>query len=590
MVAGVTVEGVDVGGLDGPAARAALQPLVEARSSQGVSFVHEGTTYEIDPVEAGVAVDVDGLVAAALEAGRTGSFFGDRAAALFGTEENVPLVIALDEDAVTSRVDEIAASVNTELFVGAVTVDAVTLDVTPELPVPGVTVDEDEAVAMALTALATDGVEELVLPVDVVEPDTDDADVESLVEVARTAVSDDMSLSTSEGTVKLSPREIAALLASEPVGAGDQATLRLVVTPTVVEEQLLEILKPLTVTAVDARYDAPSVPSTRFDPKEDATWRPKPATVTVIPGRDGTSLDPQSVADQLTEAVASSVREVAVRVDVAPPAFTTANAEAANLDTMLSTFTTYHACCATRVENIQRLADLVDRTVVLPGEQFSINQISGVRACSKGFKAAGMIMNGEIVDSCGGGVSQFGTTTVNAVFFAGLKPDAYKPHSFYISRYPAAREATLNYPSPDIDVRFTNDTGSPILVRTSHTSTSVTVTFYGSSDVTEVRADLGSRRNIKPFEVVRRVNNDLPAGAERRIQGGQDGFYVPLTRTVLRGAAKTNDDWSNTYVPETEIYEYNPAKPKPTEPPSEPAATEPAATEPAAPPTEPVDG
>jgi vancomycin resistance protein YoaR len=589
IVAGVRVEGVDVGGLEAVDARDALQSLVASRSAQGVSFVHAGVTFEIDPVAAGVAVDIDGLVDDALGAGRTGAFFSDRWSALFGTDIELELVIALDEDAITARITEIAGAVDTELFPGGVTVDAVTLKITPEAPVPGVRVLQREAVAMASSALTTGGTEELALPVDITDPDTDDADVTALAELAASTVAGDLHLTTANGNVILAPREVAALLSSEAVGAGAAATLRLVITPDAVRTQLQEVLEPLTLAPVNASYDAPAIPPKTFDPKQDATWRPVPAAVSVIEGRDGSSIDPALTAGQLTNAVELGLRKIVLLLRDAPPAFTTAQARESLPDTLLSTFTTYHACCATRVHNIQRLSDMVDRTVVLPGDQFSINRISGIRKCTKGFKAAGMILEGEIVDSCGGGVSQFGTTTVNAVFFAGLTPDAYKPHSFFISRYPAAREATLNYPSPDIDVQFTNDTGTAVLIRASHTPTSITVTFYGSSDVTEVRADVGSRRNIKPYTSVRRVNSALAAGAETRIQGGQDGFYISLTRTIVRGSDSTEDDWSNTYVPETEIYEYNPAKPKPTEPaPSEPTPTEPAASEPATP-TEPAD-
>ena len=35
------------------------------------------------------------------------------------------------------------------------------------------------------------------------------------------------------------------------------------------------------------------------------------------------------------------------------------------------------------------------------------------------------------------------TTTLNAMFFAGLKDVEHKPHSFYIDRYPVGREATV---------------------------------------------------------------------------------------------------------------------------------------------------
>jgi vancomycin resistance protein YoaR len=359
--------------------------------------------------------------------------------------------------------------------------------------------------------------------------------------------------------VTLTPRELAPMITSEIVTEAGESSIVLTVTPAAVEEHVVPVAEPLLRDPRNASFEAPRTPPRTFDPQEDAVWRPVPASVSIIAGREGTTLDVDTLATELTAAVRAGERRIEPELDAVPPPFSTQDAEDAGVDHLLSTFTTYHACCQTRVTNIQRLAELVDDTTVMPGEQFSVNQISGVRTCEKGFAEAGMILDGEIVDVCGGGVSQFGTTTVNAVFFAGLDPDAYKPHSFYISRYPMAREATLNYPSPDIDVRFTNDTGAPIIVRTTYTSTSITVSFYGNPTASEVRADLGSIYNVRPYETERRVNRDLPPGTTTTVQSGADGFSVGLTRTIVReGGGSDSDDWTNTYVAKKEIIEYNP--------------------------------
>ncbi len=577
VLAGVTVAGTDLGGLGPDDARERLAAIAAERSDEGVVFTHDGREFPVDPVEIGAAVDVDALVDQALGAGRDGSFFADRIAALRGTDVTLEIDVEVDHDALEARIAAIAAEVDTPLSPGDVAVDPVTLTVTTTDPTAGVTTRQDEATALVVDALDVPGPETLELPVEVVEPETDPADVEALAEKARDAIAEDLTLTSEDGELDLSPREVAALLSSEQVGTGANATLELVVTPAAVEEVLQPLADPLLRDARNASYDVPRRPPTSFDDMDDARWSKVAVTVDVVPGRTGTEVEPGLAAETLTDTVRRAERSVRLPLAEYPPEFSTEQAREQVPTHLLSTFTTYHACCAARVTNIQRLADLVDGTMVLPGEQFSINQISGVRECSKGFAPAGMILDGEIVDSCGGGVSQFGTTTVNAVFFAGFEPDAYKPHSFYISRYPMAREATLNYPSPDIDVRFTNTSGAPVVVRTSYTGTSITVSFYGRTDVTEVRADVGSRQNIKPFRTERRVNRDLPPGAEKVVQGGIDGFYVPLTRTVVReGGDVSTDDWSNAYVAATKIVEYNPEPaPEPSPSPKEsPSPTE----------------
>ena len=145
-------------------------------------------------------------------------------------------------------------------------------------------------------------------------------------------------------------------------------------------------------------------------------------------------------------------------------------------------FTTYHDCCAARVTNIQRMADMVRGTVVLPGETFSINETVGPRTAAKGFVPAGAIAQGEHVDEIGGGVSQFATTAFNAAYFAGLDIPVYQAHSEYFSRYPLGREATMGHPNPDL--QFTNNTPYGIMIWTSYTDTSLTVTLYSSPHAT----------------------------------------------------------------------------------------------------------
>jgi hypothetical protein len=145
---------------------------------------------------------------------------------------------------------------------------------------------------------------------------------------------------------------------------------------------------------------------------------------------------------------------------------------------LVSEFTTNHACCQRRVENIHRIADLIRGVVIKPGERFSVNDFVGRRTREKGFVAAGTIQQGHYKDDVGGGISQFATTMFNAAFFAGLELDDYKAHSIYISRYPYGREATLNY--PDVDLAVINNTPYGILIWTEYTETSITVQMYST--------------------------------------------------------------------------------------------------------------
>jgi vancomycin resistance protein YoaR len=141
-------------------------------------------------------------------------------------------------------------------------------------------------------------------------------------------------------------------------------------------------------------------------------------------------------------------------------------------------FTTNHACCANRVTNIHRIADIIRGVVIGPGERFSVNDYVGDRTREKGFLPAGSIHQGHYTDDVGGGISQFATTLFNAAFFAGLELDDYQSHTIYISRYPYGREATLNY--PDVDLAIVNNTPYAVMIWTEYTDTSITVKLYST--------------------------------------------------------------------------------------------------------------
>jgi vancomycin resistance protein YoaR len=163
---------------------------------------------------------------------------------------------------------------------------------------------------------------------------------------------------------------------------------------------------------------------------------------------------------------------------------TTEAAEAMGPFGEVSSFTTYHPCCANRVKNIQLLADEIGGAIVLPGEEFSINERAGKRTTAGGYVRAGAIINGKVYccDSSiniGGGTSQFATTFYNAVFFGCYEDVLHQPHSLYFSRYPYVREATLGFPLPD--VRFKNDSDAVVYIHTEYTGGSITVSFFGNN-------------------------------------------------------------------------------------------------------------
>jgi vancomycin resistance protein YoaR len=200
---------------------------------------------------------------------------------------------------------------------------------------------------------------------------------------------------------------------------------------------------------------------------------------------------------------------------------TTQRARALGIKEKVSSFTTHHPCCAPRVTNIHRIADIVDGHLVMPGETFSLNGLVGERDTARGFVEAPMILAGRYVNDVGGGISQFATTTFNAVFFGGFQDVQHTPHMFYISRYPAGRESTVSFPQPDF--RWRNDSPYGVLITTSYTSTSVTVTFWSTK-----RFDIESQSS--PRYGIRAIQTLTDSGPDCIPMPGAEGFSIDVTR------------------------------------------------------------
>jgi vancomycin resistance protein YoaR len=200
---------------------------------------------------------------------------------------------------------------------------------------------------------------------------------------------------------------------------------------------------------------------------------------------------------------------------------------------LVSSFTTGYPCCPPRVTNIKRAAALLDGRTIAPDAVFSMNAALGKRTRARGFVAAPMISGSRLVDSVGGGISQVATTLYNAAFFAGLALVEHTPHSFYISRYPMGREATISWGGPELI--FRNDWPAPVRIRLTATDTAITVRFYSCRLARRVITRTDRPHSYVPPRTVFVVNYGLAAGARRLIQpAGAPGFTIAYTRAVYR--------------------------------------------------------
>ncbi|HEY3253931.1 MAG TPA: VanW family protein, partial [Polyangiaceae bacterium] len=469
---GVQVEGQAVSQLTRAEIAARVQAWANQRATRKIALSVAGTPLVWVPQSAGFKVDAAQSAARALSVGRSGAFLS-RGFAFFARmlrPESVSVALQFDPKLLSQLEDEWQArAIEDPPFAGGLSIDGTT--VTALYPRAGSRLDRAR-VAVQLSDALRSGRDPAPLALQSETPRVQPAEVDRVVAQARAMLSAEVVLSTADAAHRLlvSPAQLGTLLRVSVDEAGSK--LELACAPEATHLLLEPQRAELELLPENARFV--------IDAQDH---------VHVQPGRSGVLLDDRAVAAALCAAAQSSTKSGDLpRGPGAEPALSTAAAEQAGIAGLVGTYTTRHACCQPRVENIHHIADLLDGTLVRPGDTFSVNQLVGPRTIKNGFRPAPSIEDGDMVDTVGGGVSQFATTLFNALFYGGYDILERQPHSYWFTRYPMGYDATLSYPHPDIV--FKNDTSAAALIKTSYTETSITVKVYGDNGGRRVRAEV----------------------------------------------------------------------------------------------------
>ncbi|MGH2750513.1 MAG: VanW family protein [Actinomycetota bacterium] len=514
---GTTVAGEDVGGLGGEELRRALREVQQKRGDEvlRVSPSDDDTVVTTSGTDMGYRIDVLETAENVLERGRQGNplaALGDHLLATFGNITVEP-DDHLDDDEFQSWLERNDDELSTQPFPGDLEFKG--SKVTPLYPEPGILLLEDELNDKVVRAARTPGDDRIVASTEEAEPPTDDDDVDALAERAENLVAEAITLTRPNGTLTITPKDLGAIVDVIVVEGDGQTELELRVKPRKLSERV-----------GDRAADLETEP-------QDATFQLSGTTVDVVPSLQGFSFEPKKTAKQILTVASKRSRTAALKGATVQADFTTKDAKDLNITEQVSSFTTEHACCEPRVANIHVIADLVDGVVVEPGESFSLNDFVGPRTTAKGFVGAPAIRDGEFVEEIGGGISQFATTFFNAIYFGGYDFLEYQAHSYYISRYPMGREATISSPAPDL--AFLNDSEAGIFIDTAYTDTSITVTFYGNVDG-DIESVTSAPYNFEPPEPECRENRALEKGEQVVVDSGHEGFDIVVTRIFPGGA------------------------------------------------------
>ena len=514
-----TVAGVPVGGMSPHSAESTLRRALAAKEGAKLTLKAGDKTFEIDPRTAGLAIDYSGTVD-----GLSG--FSAQPADLWdkltgGSDEKLETTV--DRARLEAAVKGAEKTLDSPVVQGAITFPAGKVAVVR--PETGATLSVEETAEEVAARWPTRS--DIAPRLHEVAPTVSAEEVDRAVaEFATPAMSGPV-------VVKVGAKSFAVAPAAYAPSISMQADTTGKLAPVVDNAKLVAAVRKAAAAAgLEAK-------------PRDAKITFKGSKIVVLPAAAGATLEEKSVVAAFVPAMTDPARTATVVTTVVQPKLTTAEAEKIKPREVVSTFTTNFPYNPPRTNNITIAARTLNGTYVGPGEQFSLNATLGQRTAAKGYMSAPVIEDGRLKKDYGGGVSQVSTTTFNAAFFSGVRIDQYLPHSFYISRYPEGREATVSW--PDVDQKWTNDTGHGILIQATVSSSSITVTFHGTK-VWDIESVKGPRRNVvQPKTIV----DDRPGCVT---QSPSTGFDVTVTRVFKKGGRTVRtSNFSTHYIPEDKV-------------------------------------
>ncbi len=227
---------------------------------------------------------------------------------------------------------------------------------------------------------------------------------------------------------------------------------------------------------------------------------------------------------------------------------------------LISTYTTrYDASNVNRSQNLAIATGKINGTVLMPGEEFSFNQVVGKRTIEEGYKDAKIYQDGKVVDGLAGGICQISSTLYNAVIKANLEIVERRNHSFTTSYVKAGRDATVVYGV--IDFKFKNTRTYPIKIEGSVCSGVAEFNIYGIKEEVEYSVDLAPVVTASiPYATQYIPDPTLAPGQQIIVQAGGNGCKVTTYKeTKLDGKFVSKEIIStDTYQPMKAIIRIGP--------------------------------
>lgn len=283
---------------------------------------------------------------------------------------------------------------------------------------------------------------------------------------------------------------------------------------------------------------------------KDAVLTRENGVFSIIPGQSGYVIDEEASVSQIYDYLINQWNfndtSVEVAAKVQEPRGT--EEELSQVKDVLGTFTTsYSSSGSARSANVANGCELIAGTTLYPGDEFSTYEAVSPFSVDNGYFMAGSYMNGQVVDSLGGGICQVSTTLYNAVLLSELEVTERHNHSMIVTYVEPSADAAIAE-SAGKDFKFINNTGHPIYIDGHCENKNITFTIYGveTRDANrEVVYESKVLSVIKPDHEVINTNVAMPIG-QVVVQSAHIGYKAELWKVVKENGVEVSREQINS--------------------------------------------
>ena len=211
---------------------------------------------------------------------------------------------------------------------------------------------------------------------------------------------------------------------------------------------------------------------------------------------------------------------------------------------VLGTFTTTFKANNNRGKNVANATSRINGIVLMPGEIMSASDSMGSRNAANGYLEAGSYLNGETVESFGGGVCQVSTTLYNAVILAELEITERSSHSMIVDYVKPSMDAAIS--EGVLDLKIKNNTEAPIYIEGITNGGKLTFNVYGKEyrpstrKVSYVSETLSTTDPGKKF-----VATNDPIGTYKKAVSAHMGIKAKLWKVVTENGTEVSREQFN---------------------------------------------